>query len=197
MVNYTRIPAGTSHSTILPDFDFETYSEAGLQLIDGKWKTLPNNSKRGLFAVGGIVYAEHPSTEVLSLAYNLKDGLGPRLWIPGMEPPQELFDHIAAGGLLEAWNSSFEYHIWLNVLHGRMGWPALPFYQLRDAMAKSRAHSLPGGLGDAAKVLRVSNQKIEDGKRLIKKFSMPRNPTKLDMHVRNNPQEDHTDAVKL
>lgn len=193
----TQIPVGTSFATIFPDFDFETYSEAGLRLIENKWVTLPNSSKRGLFAVGGVAYSEHPSTEVLSLAYDLKDGNGKRLWIPGMGAPSDLFEHIANGGLLEAWNSSFEYHIWLNVCHKRMGWPHLPLEQLRDAMAKSRAHSLPGGLGDAAKVLQVTDQKIDDGKRLIKKFSMPRNPTKKDDRTRITPGEDMDDAIKL
>ena len=192
-----KIPAGTSHATVFPDFDFETYSEAGLQLVENKWVTLPNSSKRGLFAVGGVAYSEHPSTEVLSLAYDLKDGTGKKLWIPGMGAPVDLFEHISNGGLLEAWNSSFEYHIWLNVCHKRMGWPPLPLEQLRDAMAKSRAHSLPGGLGDAAKVLQVIDQKIDDGKRLIKKFSMPRNPTKKDARTRITPAEDMDDAIKL
>lgn len=197
MLAGTLIPVGNGSATVLPDFDFECYSEAGLQLVDGKWKTLDNSSKRGLSAVGGVAYSEHPSTEVLSLAYNLKDGLGPRLWIPGMNPPEDLFAHIASGGLLEAWNSSFEYHIWLNVCQGRLGWPPLPFYQLRDAMAKSRANSLPGGLGKAAAVLKAGSQKIEDGTRLLKKFSMPRNQTKNDKRTRITPLEDPADATKL
>ena len=197
MLAGTQIPTGTSFATVLPDFDFETYSEAGLQYVNDKWVTLPNSSKRGLFAVGGVAYTEHPSTEVLSLAYDLKDGKGKRLWIPGMGEPTDLFQHIAKGGLLEAWNSSFEYHVWLNVCHKRMGWPPLPLEQLRDAMAKSRANSLPGGLGDAAKVLQITDQKIEDGKRLIKKFSMPRNPTKKDARTRIKPEEDMNDAIKL
>lgn len=178
---YTRLPSGCGISTVYPDFDFETYSEAGYVWDQGanKWKSIVKSPPHGLGAVGAAVYAEHPSTEVLSLAYNLKDGLGARLWLPGMEPPVELFDHIARGGLLEAWNSAFEWHIWTNVCT-RMGWPPLPYWLLRDAMAKARAWSLPGKLGKAAEVLQVADQKIGDGTRLLNKFSKPRNPTKKD-----------------
>lgn len=193
-----RLPSGCGFSTVLPDMDFETYSEAGYYFDETakKWKSITKSPPHGIGAVGAAAYAEHPSTEVLSLAYNLKDGIGARLWVPGMEPPTELFDHIAAGGLLEAWNSAFEWHIWANVCE-RMGWPPLPYYQLRDAMAKSRAFSLPGALGKAAKVLEVTDQKIDDGKRLLNKFSKPRNPTKKDDRRRIRPEEDHEDAAKL
>lgn len=186
---YTRLPSGCGFSTVLPDMDFETYSEAGYYFDETakKWKSITKSPPHGIGAVGAAAYAEHPSTEVLSLAYNLKDGLGARLWLPGMPPPTELFDHIAAGGLLEAWNSAFEWHIWENVCK-RMGWPPLPYWQLRDAMAKSRAFSLPGALGKAAKVLEVTDQKIDDGKRLLNKFSKPRNPTKKDDRRRIRPE---------
>lgn len=187
---YTRLPSGCGYSTVYPDMDFETYSEAGYYFDDAanKWKSITKSPPHGLGAVGAAVYAEHPSTEVLSLAYDLKDGLGARLWLPSMGPPFELFEHIAAGGLLEAWNSAFEWHIWSNVCV-RMGWPPLPFWQLRDAMAKARAWSLPAKLGKAAEVLEVADQKIGDGTRLLNKFSKPRNPTKKDDRRRLRPTD--------
>ena len=197
MLAHTKIPVGTGYATILPDMDFETYSEAGYVITpEGKRKPVAKGQS-GIAAVGAAVYSEHPTTEVLSLAYDLKDGLGKRLWIPGMAPPAELFDHIANGGLLEAWNSAFEWHIWENVCRRRMGWPALPFQQLRDAMAKSRAHSLPGALGDAAIVLWVADQKIGDGKRLITKFCIPRTATKNNPLTRIRPEDDPADAMEL
>ena len=115
-MTHTRRPAGCGHTTELPDFDFETYSEAGYD-FDGKWRSITKSPPHGIGAVGAPVYSEHPSTEVLSLAYNLKDGIGPRIWTPGCPPPTDLFDHIAAGGLLEAWNSAFEFYIWKNVIN--------------------------------------------------------------------------------
>jgi len=193
-----RLPSGCGFSTVLPDFDFETYSEAGYTFDEAanKWASITKSPPHGLGAVGASAYSEHPSTEVLSLAYNLKDGVGSRMWLPGMPPPEELFGHIANGGLLEAWNSAFEWHIWHGVC-SRMGWPPLPYWQLRDAMAKSRAFSLPGKLGKAAEVMRVSDQKIGDGMRLINKFSKPKNPSKKDPRRRIRPQEDPVDYANL
>ena len=177
-----RHKAGTGFATELPDFDFETFSEAGYNFREdlNKWVSISKTAPHGLGAVGAPVYAEHPSTEVLSLAYNLKDGLGPRLWVPGMAPPEDLFAHIQAGGLLEAHNSAFEFYIWRHVCRDRMGWPDLPYWQLRDSMAKCRAHSLPGALGKVADVLDVKDKKIGDGARLIKKFSCIKQPSKKD-----------------
>jgi DNA polymerase len=64
-------------------------------------------------------------------------------------------------------------------------------------MAKSRAFSLPGALGKVAKILNVTDLKIEDGKRLIKKFSIPHTPTKKNTALRILPENDPEDAMKL
>lgn len=196
----THIAVGAGYAEVLPDFDFETYSDAGFiyDEVAQKWGNIEGSAKKGLEAVGGFVYSEHPSTEILSLAYNLKDGRGPRLWLPGMPAPLDLFNHILQGGLLEATNSGFEFAIWKNICHKRMGWPELPLEQLRDVAAKSRAHSLPGALGKAADVLQVRDQKIGEGKRLIQKFSVPRAPTKKDSRLRINPYDpDATEDAQL
>ena len=89
-VKYLKIPAGIGHTTIMPDMDFETYSEAGYFFDGLKWRGIAKNNS-GIAAVGAAVYAEHPSTNILSLAYDLKDGQGPRLWAPGMQAPVDLF----------------------------------------------------------------------------------------------------------
>ena len=198
---HRRVSVGTSSAEILADMDFETYSEAGYEFDESlnKWVSISNSAPHGLGAVGAAVYSEHPSTEVLSLAYNLKDGVGARLWLPGMPPPYDLFNHILQGGLIEAANSGFEYFIWENVCRKRMGWPALNYTQLRDTLAKSRAHSLPGSLGKIAKVLDVKDQKIDEGKRLLEKFSKPRQPSKKDDRKRIRPTDPDAllDAQKL
>lgn len=190
----TRLVAGHGYATVMPDLDFEAYSEAGYVWDEGagRWACLPRASqgKKGLSVVGSARYAEHPTTEVLCLAYDLKGGRGRRLWRPGLPPPLDLFEHIAAGGLLEAWNVMFERLIWENVCVKRMGWPPMPPAQWRCAMAKARAWSLPGALGKAAKVLDTSAQKDKDGKRLLDKFSVPRNPTKKDPRRRIDPATD-------
>ena len=178
-------------ATRLPDMDFETYSEAGYVYSDEKGMfiappTAPAG-KRGLFVVGAAVYAEHPSTEVLSLAYDLKDGVGSRLWVPGLPPPQDLFDHIARGGLLESHHSGFEFLIWHYVCNGRMGWPVLPLLQQRCSMAKARAWSLPGALEKVANIVSAPVQKDTAGGTIMKQVSAPRKPTKALKDLRYTP----------
>lgn len=197
-----QIPAGPRMSTILPDMDFETYSEAGYYFDQSanKWKLtegVPKGTTNGLAAVGAPAYAEHPSTEVLSLAYDLKDGRGPRLWVPGCPPPADLFDHFARGGLMEAHNSGFEFYIWFYVCHLKMGWPPVDPDQFRCSMAKARAWSLPGALGKAGEALGLARTKDKDGTRLLNKFSKPRNPTKRDARLRILPGEDPKDGPRL
>lgn len=196
------------------EFDFETRSAAGYTWDAAKQKlgALPGlgSAKRGLKGVGAPAYAEHHSTAVLTLSYKLPlHWIGPsgelriggevRRWRPGLPNPQELFDYLAAGGLLEAHNVMFERLIWKHVCTRLYGWPDLePFqYQLRCSMAKARVNSLPGSLGDLSDVLKLTVRKDADGKRLLDKFSVPRNPTKADPRVWITPEEDPLDAERL
>jgi len=178
-MNYTagtQFYAGLTVATVLPDLDFETYSEAGFLWDEssGKFKAPLGATKKGLGVVGAAVYAEHPSTEILCLSYDLKDGVGARSWRAGDPPPQPLFDHIARGGLLCGHNVAFEHRIWNVVAVRKLGWPPLPQVQLRCSMAKARAYSLPGALGNLAEVLRVPIGKDKDGKKQLERFSWPR-----------------------
>jgi DNA polymerase len=178
---------------IIPDFDFESYSEAGYYW-DGpanRWRGVMK-SKASLPAVGTPVYTAHPSTRILSLAYDLKTGSNPeQLWTPGNPEPVDLFHHIATGGILEAWNSAFEYHLWLAVCFKRMGWPELPLDQLRCAMAKAAAFGLPGKLEKAAEVLEAPEQKDKIGKALMQKKGLfvPRNPSGKDPNTFYTPEQ--------
>lgn len=197
----TRLPSGFGVSTVLPDMDFETYSEAGYWYDEParKWRLTPDapkGTRSGLHAVGATAYAMHPSTEVLSLAYNLKTGAGEQIWLPGCPPPTDLFDHLARGGLVEAWNSDFEYLIWTHVCR-RMGWPEINPFQLRDAMAKARAHALPGALGKCADVLHTPIRKDNAGKALLNRFSKPHSPTKKEPALRIRPEDDPEKGPQL
>ncbi len=187
----TRVPAGLGYATIYPDIDFETYSEAGFvwDAEAGKYRGPPNSpqGKKGLPVVGTANYARHPSTEVLTCWFDLKDGHGPEFWRPGFPPPRRLLDHIQRGGLIEAHNSGFEWWIWNEVCTRRYGWPALPLEQLRCSMAKGRASNYPGGLAMIGEVLGIPDAKDKEGKRLLDLFSTPRNPTKTDPRYRIRP----------
>lgn len=178
----TKLVAGMGHSTVIADIDFETYSEAGYVWSDAKNKWIGG----GLGDVGVVNYSKHTSTEVLCCAYDLKDGQGPRMIIPtaGQPFPFDLMQYLLSGGLLEAWNASFERNIWDNVCVPKYGWPPMPHRHWRCAMAKSRAFALPGSLEKAGDILNLSQKKDKEGKRLLTKFSMPRNPTKTDPRKR-------------
>lgn len=201
IVDPCDLPAGSIiqtalyQSEVLPSMDFETYSEAGYRIGD-KVRGVGSQGKGGLPVVGTPVYAEHPSTEILSLYYDLKDGKGRRRWLPGFPSPQDLLEHIARGGLVEAWNITFEFWIWNMVAVRKLGWPPLPLHQCRCAMAKARRHSLPGGLDNAAKVLGTP-QKDKDGKRLLEKLSRPHTPTKQRPAHRWTPATAWEDFCKL
>lgn len=182
-------------TTILPDLDFETYSEAGyvFDWRTNKWRLIdgvPKSCHSGLEAVGAVVYTEHPTAEILTCAYDLKDGRGPRVWRPGDPLPADLFDYIASGGLLESWNDGFEFRVWNNIAARRYGWPPLPAEQQRDAMAKARAFGLPGALEKAAAAIGAEIQKDADGSAIMKRLSKPRNPTKKDGRLRYTRAED-------
>lgn len=197
----TRIPAGMGYATVLPDLDFETYSEAG-RVWDAdarKWRGPPGapKGKKGLFVIGAAAYAQHHSTDVLMLAYDLKDGRGPRRWRPGMPLPYDLFEYLAAGGIIEAFNSAFEYWIWNCVCVRRYGFPPVPFWQFRCAQAKARASAYPGSLALAGEVMALQVQKDKAGGDLLDIFSIPRNPTKADPRVRHTLEDFPDDAVRL
>jgi DNA polymerase len=179
MLAYPKLKVGFQYSTVLPDFDFETYSEAGYKWDEktNRWESPNGNNVKGLSCVGVVKYSEHPSTEVLCMSYNLKNGNGAKLWTPNDPPPQDLFDHLNTGGIIEAWNCAFEFWIWNNVCTKKYKWPTLLRWQLRDAMAKSRAFGLPGKLANAGEVLNTTFKKDASGTRLLSRFSVPQNPT--------------------
>lgn len=138
--------------------DFETYSEAGYYW-DGplnRWRAPDGfpKGKSGLPSIGAARYAEDPTTEIISLAYDLKDGRGAFLWAPGMDPPTHLFNYLQQPGvLIEAYNVLFEFFIWHYVAHLRLGWPPLPLEKLRCAAAKAAAWGMPNALDQVSKVL--------------------------------------------
>ena len=185
----------------IANIDFETYSEAGFVWNDdrNKWAALPGASqgKKGLPVVGASVYVEHPTFEVLTLSYDLRQGAGIKRWQPGLPPPVDLLSHVAAGGLVSGWNSAgFEMKVWRHCVDHYF-WPPLPLSQVRDSMAAARAFCLPGALGKASEVMALKQQKNADGKRLLDKFSTPRNPTKANAALRIKPTDDPADAERL
>lgn len=192
--------AGLHIATVIADMDFETYSEAGFIWNEEtqKWDNPPGvspNARKGLGVVGTRRYVEHPSFEPLMLKYDLKDGAGQRYWLNGDPPPQALFDHLASGKLIEAWNSGFEVEVWEWCVKN-LGWPVLPVFQVRCAMAKSRAHARPGALAKAATVAGTLD-KDAAGDGLIKRFCVPQKPTAKAPSKRIKPTDDWDGFMRL
>lgn len=144
-------------------------------------------SECDLLKCGGSVYSEHPTTEAMWLKYRLPSGAKGE-WhmallhhrIRESPPPQELFDWIADGGLVEAHNAFFERMIWKNVMVKRHGWPPVPHEQWRCSAAKTSSFALPRALGAACAALGLPVQKDDVGRRLMLKMCKPRKPRKAD-----------------
>ena len=180
----------TGHATI----DFETYSEAGLEWSPALNKWVPpeggSATNRGLSLVGVVNYTRHPSFEVLCCWYKLP-GHVPAYWAPGLPPPQDLFDYIAAGGTVEAHNHAFEHRVFQ-----ALGWPEVPLAQQRCSMAKSRAWALPGSLDKASAAL-GTRAKNAEGKKGITTFCVPRQPTAKNPARRVAPSDKPEDFQRL
>jgi DNA polymerase len=165
------------------------------------------STKRGLPAVGVYNYVQHPTFELLNLTYNLKDGYGPRFWRPGLPESilHPLFDWVTrfrgeqqtelvqppesdAVGLLEAWNSFFEETVWWKYCTPKLGWPVIHPHQWRDAMAKAARFKFPRALDNCGDVVLSPHEshlkKDKVGKDLIRKLTVPKNPTKANPALR-------------
>lgn len=126
-------------------------------------------------SVGLYNYANHPSTEVLMLAWAIDDN-EVELWIPNIAEknlgiPAKL--HIALVSTdvdIVAFNSAFERYI----LQFRLG-IEVPASRFQDPQASARYLSLPANLDDVSVILGLPHDMAKDkeGKRLIKLFCQP------------------------
>lgn len=132
--------------------DFETYSECDIK------------------SAGAHAYAQHPSTEVLMLAYAIDDG--PKyLWCPaeGEPMPDALKQWLAYEGAAKvAFNAAFERLIFKHVLG-----IDIPAEQWRCTMVASYYLGFTGGLDMIGKQMGLMEQKDQRGQRLIQIFSKP------------------------
>ncbi len=182
----------------LPNADFETVSFAGFlwDVTAGRWKSLPgfSSQKRGIEAVGVRVYVEHETFYPQLLAYDLMPQYGGAMavqWEYGQsfDVLAPLFEHIERGNLLESHNAEFEREVWNYFCAPKWHWPRLRIEQQRCSAVKSRAAGYPGKLAHVTAVLDTPIKKDKDGDRLMKIFSIPRQPTKKDPRVITLPHE--------
>ena len=136
---------------------------------------------------GAWIYSKHPTTQVICLSWRIKlpDGrrTAKRRWEPlrlGTKMPRELAQLAARDEVVfEAFNASFEYSIWTNLMVPRYGAPALPRHRWQDTQAKALHRSLPAKLEAAARVSGVG-EKDTEGNKLLQRYCKPRNPRKAE-----------------
>ena len=137
--------------------DFETYSEAALG---------------GQESVGVWNYANHPSTQVLMLAYKLPYATGVQLWEPHLGPmPDNLRAALEDPEVsVSAFNSAFERYI----LQYKLG-IVVPVSRFVDPQVSCRYLSMPGDLDEASDILGLPANLAKDkrGHVLIKLFCEP------------------------
>lgn len=128
--------------------------------------------------VGGIAYAQHPSTEIMCMGYKINNDKA-RIWLPHQDPPPK--DLVNAWNYdqdanLVAHNALFEYCISHWVLRRRFPTffaPAFP-RRFKCTAAKAAACALPRSLEGAGLALDLPVKKNMRGRRLMLKHSMPR-----------------------
>ena len=151
--------------------DYETWSECELP------KT------------GASVYARHPTTEVLMLAYGYQ-GEPVKQWVPERDGPMpydlwaDLHDPSVT---LSAWNAPFEMAITEHTLGLK-----IPVERWMDVMALAYSLSLPGKLSKCGDVVGLGDdqKKLARGTLLVRRFCMPRKPTKNKPHTRCTSETD-------
>jgi DNA polymerase len=152
--------------------DFETYSDAELRDC-GAW-----------------AYAMHPSTTIIVAAWSV-DGRPAQTWSIHERRPLGLTSLLERDDvIIHAFNANFERAILCHVATRQWGTPYLPPSRFRCTQAHALACSLPGSLAMSAAVLGLGQQKDKTGTRLVKKYCMPRKPTKADGRLRVPPGPD-------
>jgi DNA polymerase len=144
-------------------------------------------SSFNLLDVGVYRYVEAPDFEILLFAYSFDDGPVEVVDLTAEELPEHVLDALQDRHVRKtAFNAQFEMvciakHFDLRLVTS----------QWRCTMIHAMTLGLPASLDNVAKALRIEQQKDKSGKALIKYFSMPCKPTKVNgQRTRNLPEHD-------
>lgn len=154
--------------------DFETYSDADLK------------------SFGAFRYASDPSTEILIMAIAKNDG-PVETWVAGVgecEAVSLLQEAIRDGAPIYAHNAQFEAAVCRYNLAKTFGIEPPELSQWRCTAAMARRAAIPSNLAGAGEFLNIEQAKDQGGKALIRKFSIPRKPTKKDPRARIMPADE-------
>lgn len=147
---------------------------------------------------GAYRYVESPNFEILLFGYSVDGGEVTVLDLKcGDEIPEDILNAIVSDDVIKwAFNASFE-RLCLSVyfkrnypvLYGTLSEPYLSPESWRCSMVWAAYMGLPLSLEAVGKVLNLSEQKLDEGKALIRYFSMPCAPTKANgQRTRNLPE---------
>lgn len=148
--------------------DIETYSELDL-------------SKTGVYA-----YAQHPSFEVMLFSYSIDSGPVKLIDLAsGENLPEEILGALTDASVIKtAYNANFE-----RVCLAQWQKKEMPPEQWEDSMLLAAELGLPRSLADVGKVLNLPEQKLKEGKDLVRYFAKPCKPTKSNgWRTRNLPE---------
>lgn len=134
-------------------------------------------SELDLPRVGVHVYAAHPSTRVLCMAWAFDDE-PVQVWRPGQPFPDRVIEHVRNNGKVSGWNVGFEFVIWNQVLDRspRLSTPGMLVGQLEDTMARAAYWGLPLSLDAAGAALKTKTRKDKAGHALMMRMCRPRSP---------------------
>lgn len=134
-----------------------------------------SRSEFDLKAGGVYMYAQHPSTQPLCLAWKFDDGTS-GLWRPdrhGWECPPELAAAAEDPEVMFcAHNAPFEYCLW-NYTLKFWGWPSLGWERYDCTMSRAYAMSLPGSLEMACAAVGIEHGKDKTGHQLMMRLCKP------------------------
>lgn len=137
-----------------------------------------------LSSCGAYKYIESPDFEILIVGYAFNDEpVNVIDLVSGEELPQEFIDGLMDPETIKhAHNAVFERRSFMRVGYN------VPIEQWRCTAVKAAYCSLPLSLADVSKRLDLEEKKLDTGKALIKYFSCPCKPTKINGgRTRNYP----------
>jgi DNA polymerase len=133
---------------------------------------IETRSALDLRTVPACVYAAHPTTALLSAAWQFAGETEVRSWVPRSNTPdlERLHQAIAAGAEVRSW-TSFDPIVWNTV---QPDWPPILLAQQHDIAARASMCGFPRGLEKCAAALGVAMTKDKAGRNALRYLSRPR-----------------------
>jgi len=146
---------------------------------------------------GAHVYASHPTTDALCMAYALDNG-PVKIWILGEPLPDLIWKCMANQSVtFTAQNAQFEFLIWNYVCTQKYKWPNLPIRRMDCTMIRAYNMGLPGSLEMAAKAVGMKFSKDAKGHRIMLQLCKPRKMSDDGKQIQWWEQSDSTEKLNI